>query len=95
MATFYVLPPRSVLEDQVAGLLSRLLPGLPAPVDAWDVLVENFAAAAGWPEDAYLVPRDDLPFGASVEDALADCFGAEPGDRIIEVRGAPSKLQLA
>ena len=41
--------------------------------------------AAGWPPDVFLVPRDDLPDGEPVGAALAAGFGAEPGDRVVEV----------
>lgn len=85
MATFYLLPPRACLDDALGGLLSKLLPGLPLPVDTWDVLIEQCASAGGWPDDVYLVPRDDLPEDQPAADALTASFGAEPGDRVIEV----------
>lgn len=84
MATFYVLPPRECLNQSVADVLGRLLPGLPLPADTWDVVAEQLAAS--WPADVFLVPRDDLPEGETVEVALASSFGAEPGDRVVEVR---------
>jgi hypothetical protein len=85
MATFYLLPPRACLEQSLGELLGRLLPGLPLPADAWDGLAERLTQSAGWPADVYLVPRDDLPEGEPVADALAAAFGAEPGDRVIEI----------
>ncbi|MBA4062339.1 MAG: hypothetical protein C0501_01270 [Isosphaera sp.] len=90
MATFYLLPPRHSLDQAVGDLLARLLPGLPLPADAWDLVADRVAAAAGWPADTFLVPRDDLPDGEPVGDALAAAFGAEPGDRIVEVSAARS-----
>jgi len=84
MATFYLLPPRACLEQSLGELLGRLLPGLPLPADAWDVLAERLLQS-GRPADVYLVPRDDLPDGEPVAGALASAFGAEPGDRVIEV----------
>lgn len=91
MATFYLLPPRACLDQSLGDLLGRLLPGLPLPADAWDMLAERLAQSAGWPADVYLMPRDDLPDGEPVGDALAAAFGAEPGDRVVDVgagRGA-------
>jgi hypothetical protein len=88
MATFYLLPPRACLEECVTELLGRLLPGLPLPAETWDALVGHFAAAAGWPDDIFLIPRDDLPDGEPIPAALAAGFGAEPGDRVVEV-GVP------
>lgn len=84
MATFYLLPPRECLERAVGDLFARLLPGLPLPADAWSLLADRLATAGGWADDVFLVPRDELPDGPSAE-ALADGYGAEPGDRIVEV----------
>jgi hypothetical protein len=86
MATFYLLPPRANLDQSLADLLGRLLPGLPVPEAAWDDLVGRLSAT--WPDDVFLIPQDDLPDGESPNDALVTDFGAEPGDRVVEVGGA-------
>ena len=86
MATFYLLPPRDCLDQAVSDLLGRLLPGLPQPADGWAVVSEHVAEAASWPADLFLIPRDDLPEGEPIGDALASGYGAEPGDRVVEVR---------
>jgi len=88
MATFYLLPPRATLDAALGDLLARFLPGLPVPLDPWDAVIDRLAAAAGWPADLYLVPRDDLPADEPAGDGLATAFGAEPGDRVVEVVGA-------
>ena len=91
MATFYLLPPRSCLEQALAELLARFLPDLPLPADAWDIVTDRLGSAAHWPEDVFLVSRDDLPEGEPLSGALRAAFGAEPGDRVVEVslaRGA-------
>ncbi len=85
MATFYLLPPRSCLEQSIEDVLARLLPGLPLPADVWDVVADRIGSAARWPSDIFLVPRDDLPEGEPVGGALAAAFGAEPGDRVVDV----------
>lgn len=85
MATFYLLPPRSCLEEALGTLLTRLLPGLPLPVESWEAIADRVASAANWPADVFLVPRDDLPDGEPVGEALSAAFGAEPGDRVVEV----------
>jgi hypothetical protein len=36
--------------------------------------------------DVYIVHREELPAGETVAQALADGFGAEPGDEVIEIR---------
>jgi hypothetical protein len=85
MATFYLLPPRECLEQALGEVFARLLPGLPVPADTWDVITDRLGSAANWPADVFLVPRDDLPEGEPVGEALASAFGAEPGDRVVEV----------
>lgn len=84
MATFYLLPPRACLEQAVGELFGKLLPGLPLPADAWDALARHLADTAGWADDVFLVPRDELPEGDAGE-SLATAYGAEPGDRVVEV----------
>lgn len=84
MATFYLLPPRSCLEQSVCELFNKLLPGLPLPTDSWDSLTRELASAACWPADTFFVPRDELPEGEPGA-ALVECYGAEPGDRVVEV----------
>ena len=84
MATFYVLPPRECLEKAVADVCAKLLPGLPLPLDVWGLVAEPLGAAAGWGADVFLVPRDELLDGPLAH-ALAEGYGAEPGDRVVEV----------
>lgn len=88
MATFYILPPRACLEDALGDVLSRFLPGVPLPADIWDVVAECLSGGAGWPRDLFLVTRDDLPAGVPTAASLAESFGAEPGDRVVEVGAA-------
>ncbi|MBA2224993.1 hypothetical protein [Thermogemmata fonticola] len=85
MATFYLLPPRACLEEALAQLLHRFLPGLPLPEEGWELVVDRLATAAHWPADVFLVPRDDLPEEEPLSEALIAAFGAEPGDQIVEV----------
>ena len=90
MATFYLLPPRAILEQAIGDVLARLLPGLPIPAETWEAVTNGIGSVAGWPVDVFLVPRDDLPEGEPVGEALAAAFGAEPGDRVIEVSRGPA-----
>ncbi|MCS6864893.1 MAG: hypothetical protein RMJ56_05875 [Gemmataceae bacterium] len=84
MATFYVLPPRSCLDEAVRTFLTRFLPGLPLPAEVWSIVVDHLAQVANWPEDTFWIPRDELPEGA-VSEALVEGYGAEPGDQVVEV----------
>lgn len=96
MATFYVLPPREALEAAVSSVFAKLLPGLPLPADVWGTVSEHLSRAANWPDDVYLVPRDELPEGDTAE-ALADGYGADHTDRVVEVSLArgPRGVSLA
>lgn len=85
MATFYLLPPRACLEQTLGDMLTRFLPGLPLPAESWDTIVDRIGAAAKWPDDVFLIPRDDLPGDEPLDESLVAAFGAEPGDRVIEV----------
>jgi hypothetical protein len=86
MAVFYLLPPRPLLGRCFAGYLQGLFPGLDWPGASWSRLAEILEMAADGQEDVYLVHPEELPPGEDVRRALADGFGAEPGDEIIEVR---------
>ena len=91
MATFYVLPPRACLEESLSSLFGKFLPGLPLPVDSWEAVVDRLASIAAWPADVFLVPRDDLAPGEFVAESLEIHFGAEPGDRVIELTANGSR----
>ncbi len=84
MATFYLLPPRACLDQVLGELFGKLLPGLPLPADAWDSISCELAETDCWPADTFLVPRDELPEGDPAQ-TLAECFGAEPGDCVVDV----------
>jgi hypothetical protein len=95
MATYYVLPPRAVIGDRLADVLSGLLPGV-----TWDgggrarlaeVLLEALQELPG----VYVLSRDDLPTGAATEPALVDGFGAAAGDDVVEVRPAARAGEFA
>lgn len=82
MATFYVLPPRECLEQAVADFARRVLPGVELPETLWEHFLEGVSEA---PADAYFVHREDLPGSDDVLADLADAFGAEPGDEVVEI----------
>jgi hypothetical protein len=85
MSTFYVLPPRPILGERFAAFLRLVFPGL-----EWDAaaLGDFLGGTAVGRPDVFVVHREDLPPGEPVARALADAFGAEPGDEVIEVRAA-------
>jgi hypothetical protein len=93
MSTFYLLPPRPLLADRFAAFLGGLFPGLDWGA-ARPGLTGALETAVGEHEDVYLVYREDLPDGQPLPQALADAFGAEPGDEVVEVHatGRPGEV---
>jgi hypothetical protein len=89
VSTFYLLPPRPVLGERLAGFLQSMLPGLDWDTAARADLAETVAAAASVHADVFVVYREDLPDGEPPARALADGFGAAPGDEVVEVRPGP------
>lgn len=96
MSVFYLLPPRPYLGQRFADYLQGLFPGLKWDSAVWASLADGLAAAATCHEDVYVVYREELPEGEDPQRALADGFGAEPGDEVIELRvaGRPGELAV-
>lgn len=94
MSTFYLLPPRPLLADRFAAFLRPLFPGLDWDDSRRPGLTGALEAAVLEHADVYVVYREDLPEGRPVPQALADAFGAEPGDEVVEVHatGRPGEL---
>lgn len=93
MSLFFVLPPRPLLGEHFAAYLRSLFPGLDWDARARSDLAEALAAAISRP-DVYVVFREELPDGESTHRALADGFGAEAGDEVIEVRAGSRPGEL-
>lgn len=95
MSLFYLLPPRPLLADNLASFLQTVLPGL-----SWDSrtrvhLIDLLDRAASTHADVFLVYRDDLPVGELPARALADGYGAAPGDEVVEIRPEGRAGQLS
>jgi hypothetical protein len=86
MACFYVLPPQSFLASCFSRYLESLLPGLDGSDSAGRHLAESLLESASTRTSSYLIHREELPAGEDLERALADGYGAEAGDEIVEVR---------
>ena len=95
MSTFYLLPPRPVLGERLAGFLQNLLPGLDWDTSARADLAGALTAAAAEQDNVFVVHREDLPEGEPPARALADGFGAAPGDEVVEVRPGPKPGELS
>ncbi|QEL18969.1 hypothetical protein [Limnoglobus roseus] len=94
MSTFLVLPPRELLEHAVTEFVNRLMPGLPKPLGLADVLLAHVVAGLPRHEQAFVIYREELPDGADTASVLQEAFGAEPGDRVLEI-GPPRNLAPA
>ncbi len=94
MSTFYLLPPRPFLGRCFAGYLEPLFPELEWTGAACTELADALAAALVRRPDVYVVHREDLPDGEAPGRALADGFGAEPGDEVIEIRSGSRPGEL-
>ena len=88
MSVFYVLPPRPVFGDRIAAFLQGFLPGLDFDAASRTGLADAVAEFTGGETDAYLIFRDELPSGERLAQALADGFGAEEDDEVVEIRAA-------
>jgi hypothetical protein len=85
MSTFYLLPPRPQLGQRFGDFLTSMFPGLTWDRAVWSDLAEALGAAASCHPDVFVVYREDLPEG-KIDSHLADLFGAEKGDEVVEVR---------
>jgi hypothetical protein len=89
MATFYLLPAPGFLCEVFERQLQALFPGLRWDAGALAQVVAEVSQAAASHSDVYLIQQHDLPVNANVLQTLADAFGAEPGDTVIEMHAGP------
>jgi hypothetical protein len=83
MADFILLPPRPVIGEEIARLIRPYLAGVRlTAADCIRFLESVVEASRG---RAFLVHREDLSEGEDVVTAIRDGFGADTGDRIIQV----------
>jgi hypothetical protein len=85
MSTFYLLPPRSFLGECLTASLRPLFPAICWTGTVGTELAEALAAALVRHPDVYVVFREELPEGETPSRALADGFGAEPNDEVVEI----------
>ena len=86
MSTFYLMPPRSMFADSLTQFLQSWLPGTQVPAHTGNEVAEALQSGLELRGNAYLVFREDLPDGDDPSAALRDGFGAEDGDRVVELR---------
>jgi hypothetical protein len=85
VSTFYVLPPRPLPARPYAVFLQAILPGLDLSRVTWGDLGDTLSGLLRVRDDVFLLHREDLPEGEDTARALADGFGAEVGDEVVEV----------
>jgi hypothetical protein len=86
MSTFYVLPPRPLLDDHIARALAAFFPALPDADRIGRELADRLVDDVTRSDDVFVVHREELPDGEPLAGVLCEAFGAEAGDRVIEVR---------
>jgi hypothetical protein len=96
VSTFYVLPARVDLAQQLRVALAGFLPGIDWTSLPDAELTDWLGGLAERQGEVYVVHREDLPAVMETAQTLAEAYGAEPGDVIIEVdAGREVKLTLA
>ncbi len=95
MSTFYLLPPRPLIGERLAGFLRGMFPGV-----VWDnVAQSDLADSLGYlvesKGDRFVIFREDLPPGESASRALTNGYGAEAGDEVVEVRPEGNGMDLS
>jgi hypothetical protein len=93
MADFLLLPPRPAIGEEIARLVRPYLPGV--RVTAADCVRFLDALVATGAGNAFLVHREELPDEEDVVAALRDGYGAEPGDRVVQIlTGRPGEPRV-
>jgi len=83
MADFLLLPPRPAVGEEIARLIRPYLPGVRVTAADCVRFLDGLVSAHGG--RAFLVHREELPDEEDVATALRDGFGAEAGDRVVQV----------
>src|SRR5438128_2425327 len=86
MSTFYILPPRPQLGERFAVFLSSVFPGLDWHSSTWCELADLLSSAIAARDDVFVIYGEELVPGQELRTGLADIFGAEAGDLVIEVQ---------
>ena len=89
MSVFYVLPPRPILGHCLARLLCQFVPGATISGDSCIEMVTALVSESPEADESYVVHREDLPESDDLSTSLREGFGAEAGDRIVEVSITP------
>jgi hypothetical protein len=74
-----------MVQRNMAAYLEKLLPGLDWQGHQCDDLMEQVIAAAENGSGIFVLHLDEVPVGEDLQHVLADGFGAEAGDRVIEI----------
>ena len=85
MSTFYILPPSVLLGERLAERLRPIFPGLEWDRGGHVALAEALLGAVTSRPEVYVVYREEIPEDEEPSKVLAEVFGAEAGDRIIDV----------
>jgi hypothetical protein len=86
MSTFYLLPSRPMVGKYLVENLKPLLTSLLWTDNQLSELAEILESAVDLHPDVFVIYRDELPEGEISARALADGFGVEPNDVVIDVQ---------
>jgi hypothetical protein len=95
VSTFYLLPSRPVVGQRFARYLGRLFPGLEWAAADWNELGDLLVALVARRPDVFVIYGEELPSGADPARALAEAFGAEAGDVVVEIQPAADASHIA
>src|SRR5579859_3172197 len=85
MSIFYLLPSRPLLGQRFADFLQTVFPAQHWPREQWHDLAEVLGSEVTRRTDTYVVYREDVPDGMTLDEAMVREFGAVLGDEIVEV----------
>ena len=85
MATFFVIPPRECLEQAIVEFVGRVLPSVPTSPAVLEAFLGALELEANRKEDVYFIHREDLGGFDDPVRELIEAFGAETGDKVVEI----------
>lgn len=85
MATFFVIPPRECLEQAIVEFVGRVLPSVPTSPAVLEAFLGALELEANRQEDVFFIHREDLGGFDDPVRELIEAFGAETGDKVIEI----------
>jgi len=93
MAAFYLLPSRPQLAESFTRYCQSLFPGVVLDDSVGHEMLEVLLSHVDARRETFTLHREDLPADEPIEIGLRDGFGAETGDRVLEIR-LPERMPI-